>query len=234
MKMLRYSSALDFIGFSLLFAAPLNAQVVSGKAVAIDGDSLDIGGTRVRLFGIDAPEFDQTCKKDGSPWTCGQSAKEQLAALIDGQAIECQGQGVDQHARVLAVCWAGREELNQAMVEQGWAIAYRQFSDAYIAAELNAKMARLGIWSSSFKTPSEYRISKLEPAPRSPVAPRSTARLQPSIWKGGCLIKGNRNRRGQWIYHLPGMPYYDQTKAEEIFCTETEAQAAGYRRAIVK
>ena len=49
-----------------------------------------------------------------------------------------------------------------------------------------------------------------------------------------CNIKGNRNRKGQWIYHLPGMPYYDQTRAEEMFCTEAQAQAAGYRRAIVR
>ena len=46
----------------------------------------------------------------------------------------------------------------------------------------------------------------------------------------GCLIKGNRNRRGEWIYHLPGKPYYSETRAEEMFCSEAEAQAAGYRR----
>lgn len=227
-------SVLATVGLWFIPAAPVNAQAVSGKAVAIDGDSLDVGGTRVRLFGIDAPELDQTCKQDGSSWSCGQSSKEQLAALVTGQTIECQGQGVDQHARVLAVCWAGPDELNQTMVEQGWAVAYRQFSDTYVAAEIRAKAARVGIWSSSFTNPSEYRLSKLESAPRSPAAPRPMARLQPPTWKGGCMIKGNRNRRGQWIYHLPGMPYYDQTRAEEIFCTEAEAQAAGYRRAIVK
>ena len=48
------------------------------------------------------------------------------------------------------------------------------------------------------------------------------------------MIKGNQNRRGQWIYHLLGMPYYDQTRPEQLFCTEAEAQAAGYRRAIVR
>ena len=51
---------------------------------------------------------------------------------------------------------------------------------------------------------------------------------------GRCAIKGNRSRRGDWIYHLPGMPYYEATRAEEIFCTEAQAQAAGYRRAIVR
>lgn len=51
--------------------------------------------------------------------------------------------------------------------------------------------------------------------------------------RSACNIKGNRDRRGQWIYHVPAMPYYDQTRAEDIFCNEAEAQAAGYRRAIV-
>jgi hypothetical protein len=49
-----------------------------------------------------------------------------------------------------------------------------------------------------------------------------------------CSIMGNRNRKGQWIYYLPGMPYYAQTRAEEMFCTEAQAQSAGYRWAIVK
>lgn len=49
-----------------------------------------------------------------------------------------------------------------------------------------------------------------------------------------CRIKGNHSRRGDWIYHLPGMPYYDATRAEAYFCTEAQAQAAGYRRAIVR
>lgn len=47
------------------------------------------------------------------------------------------------------------------------------------------------------------------------------------------MIYGNRNRRGQWIYHLPGMPYYDETRAEVIFCAEAEAQAAVYRRRLL-
>lgn len=214
---------------------PVKAQVVSGPAVAADGDTLKIGSTSVRLFGIDAPELDQSCDKSGSAWACGVDAKEQLSSLVSGQAVDCQGQGVDQYGRLIAVCWVGRDELNEDMVANGWAIAYRQFSDAYVPAESRAKSARLGIWSSTFTQPSEYRLQKLEPVPG---APRSMAKpavkTQPPTWKGGCVIKGNRNRRGQWIYHVPGMPYYEQTRAEEVFCTEDQARAAGYRRAIVQ
>lgn len=214
---------------------PSKAQSITGEATAQDGDSLQIGTRKIRLFGIDAPEFDQTCQKDGETWPCGQAAKSQLADLVAGQRVECLGQGVDQHGRTLAVCSAGREQLNRVMVEEGWALAYRTFSDDYVTAEQLARAERRGIWSSTFEQPADYRQSKLPPPPPGAnlARTRPSTRAQPA-WSGGCVIKGNRSRRGEWIYHLPGMPYYEQTRAEEIFCTEAAAQAAGYRRAIVK
>ena len=211
------------------------AQSLSGEASAADGDSLVVGGKRVRLFGIDAPELAQTCGTNGTPWNCGEQARGNLAELIKGQTVHCEGQGVDQHARLIAVCSAGGLELNETMVAYGWALAYREFSDAYIPAETRAKANGLGIWSSQFQNPADYRLSLL-PAPPVPAARAASppSRRSATTSPAGCVIKGNRNRRGQWIYHLPGMPYYDQTRAEEMFCTEAEAQAAGYRRAIVR
>ena len=89
--------------------------------------------------------------------------------------------------------------------------------------------------------PSDYRQSGDAPVPvRSKSAQKRSAPrvVSRDDWSGrasgGCNIKGNRNRKGQWIYHVPGMPYYDATRAEEVFCTEAEARAAGYRRAIVR
>lgn len=212
---------------------PARAQVVQGTARAVDGDTLEVSGKRVRLYGIDAPESDQTCEKDGVRWACGQIATQQLSALVVGQVVACNGTGVDQYGRLLAVCTAGPEQLNEVMVEQGWAVAYRQYSDDYVVAELRAKDNRLGIWSSKFMLPSDYRHSKLPPAPAMP-AKRQRTNAQPPLWTGGCLIKGNRNRRGELIYHIPGMPYYEQTHAEEMFCTEAQALAVGYRRAKVQ
>lgn len=153
-------------------AGPALAQSAYGEAQALDGDSLVVAGKKVRLFGIDAPEFDQQCQKDGGSWPCGEVAKTQLAELVAGQRVECRGQGFDQHGRILAVCTAGGESLNQAMVEQSWAVAYRQFSDAYISAELGAKTNRLGIGirpspcrvifvNQSFRPNLEYRASRV-------------------------------------------------------------------------
>lgn len=78
--------------------------------------------------------------------------------------------------------------------------------------------------------PADFRHSS-EPRQREVTA--RTVATGPSRFSG-CVIRGNRNRRGQWIYHLPGMPYYEATRPEELFCSEAEAQAAGYRRAIVR
>lgn len=225
-----FSSAL----LGLAASSPSSAQTFEGAAQALDGDSLVVGAQQVRLFGIDAPELHQTCRKDGESWPCGQLAKDQLAALVAGQHVECRGQGNDGYGRILAICSIGYDEINRALVEQGWAVAYRQTSDAYVSAELQAKAQRLGIWGSEFVMPEEFRTAEAAQAAPNAAQPRSQQSRRRYRSADGCLIKGNRNRRGQWIYHLPGMPYYDRTLAEEYFCTEAEAQAAGYRRAIVR
>ena len=48
--------------------------------------------------------------------------------------------------------------------------------------------------------------------------------------KGNGIIKGNINKNGEKIYHMPGGAYYDSTIPEEWFKTEREAQAAGFRK----
>ncbi|QDM40638.1 hypothetical protein [Altererythrobacter sp. TH136] len=122
-----------------------------------------------------------------------------------------------------------------AMVAEGWATAFRRYSDRYLADEARAQAAKLGIWSSSFVRPEEYRTAVSTPAEArgSPQRYATPARANAAPSQG-CVIKGNHSRRGEWIYHLPGMPYYAQTRAEAMFCSEAEARAAGYRRAIVR
>jgi endonuclease YncB( thermonuclease family) len=208
-----------------------SAQTLVGQATAVDGDSLSVGGMSVRLFGIDAPEAKQACSRDGAEWACGEEAARQLGSLVAGQQVVCRGRGTDDYGRIIAVCQASGLELNRTMVQQGWAVAFRNYSSDFIAEEERAKAAKLGIWSSSFIMPVEWRASRA-PEPSAPaVQPRAVTRSEATR---GCVIKGNRNRKGQWIYHLPGMPYYEPTRAEEWFCSEADAQAAGYRRAIVR
>lgn len=220
-------------------SASASAQTLVGQATSVDGDSLSVGGLSVRLFGIDAPEATQTCTRDGSQWMCGEEAARQLGALIEGRQVVCRGKGTDAYGRTLAICEASGLELNKTMVSLGWALAFRSYSTDYIADEGIAKAARLGIWNSQFRLPQDYRQATAPapvPAPERTSSAQRFARGQAAVAGpiGRCAIKGNRNRKGQWIYHVPGMPYYDATRAEEFFCSEAQAQAAGYRRAIVR
>jgi endonuclease YncB( thermonuclease family) len=59
----------------LALPAPALATMVEGRARVVDGDTLEVGGRKVRLFGIDAPELDQTCDAEGQLWACGAEAR---------------------------------------------------------------------------------------------------------------------------------------------------------------
>jgi hypothetical protein len=179
----------------------------------------------VRLFGIDAPEWTQSCDKGGRSWACGEAAAEHLSTLVAGKKAFCEKVDIDEHGRTVARCQAGGVDLNRAMVVSGYATAYRHYSADYVPDEERAKAAKLGIWAGTFKAPSDYRHA--EQTLQRQGAPARASR------NGSCNIKGNRGQHG-WIYHVPGMPYYEQTRAEEMFCSEAEAQAAGYRRAKVR
>jgi endonuclease YncB( thermonuclease family) len=213
-----------------------DAQVIEGTAEVIDGDSLRVAGTEIRLFGVDAPELSQPCYDNGSEVACGAMAKDVLAGLIGSAVLTCQPRDTDTFGRIVATCRTSGVDIGGALVEAGWATAFRRYGDGYVAAEMRARAARTGIWQWDFQMPEDYRASQqVEPQTRTAQAsPRPAGRPRRYEGSGQCLIKGNHSRRGDWIYHLPGMPYYDATRAEAYFCTEAEAQAAGYRRAIVR
>lgn len=227
----------------------LPAQTVTGPAVARDGDSLEVGGRRVRLYGVDAPELNQQCQLNGKGWSCGYDARDTLRALVDGKIVSCQQVTIDQHQRVVGRCKAGDIDINRMMVLRGYAVAYRHYSSDYVEAENAAKAAKRGLWAGTFEAPDQYRIdtgvarhpwdaNRARPSSVSSrtAAPRAgrPAASAPARRGDGCVIKGNINRKGEWIYHMPGMPYYEDVRPERIFCNEAAAQKAGFRRAIVR
>jgi len=229
-----------FLALALFaLAGPSAAEApLMGIGQPIDGDSLMVGKQEVRLFGIDAPELTQTCTRDGKPWPCGSAAKDQLTKLVAGQQLNCVPVGSDKFGRTLARCTAGSTDVNRTMVAIGYALAFRRYSMDYISAEESAKTAKRGVWAGTFELPSDVRHSGddyvIEQPNRTqraagelPVVSSARSKPRPS---GNCRIKGNHSRKGERIYHLPGMPYYAQTVAEEVFCTEAQARAAGYRR----
>jgi endonuclease YncB( thermonuclease family) len=216
---------------SLGFLSPTQARetafippegVVSGPARVIDGDTLDVANTRIRLEGIDAPETGQTCQRaDGSDYSCGTNATRALIGLIAGHALDCYSRGLDKYGRMLAICFVGARDLNAEMVRQGHAWAFVKYSKHYIAQEAEAQAAEIGIWQGPAQPAWEYRAKRW--AVVEAAAPE------------GCAIKGNVSTAGN-IYHMPWSPWYQKVsmgadKGKRWFCSEAEALAAGWRPA---
>jgi endonuclease YncB( thermonuclease family) len=133
------------------------AVSLSGYARVIDGDTIVINGTHIRLAGIDSPERSQTCEgRDGNVYECGRDASSVMAELIRGQRVECVSEGPDRYGRTLATCRTERGELNAEMVRRGWAVPYMAHG-RYRVEMGEAKAASLGIWSGRFEMPAEWR-----------------------------------------------------------------------------
>lgn len=154
-------TAVVYIGsefLPIIGGGPSNEIV--GRASVIDGDTLEIQGTRIRFHGIDAPESSQSCSVNDQMFRCGQQAALALSDKIGNRTVACEPRDKDQYGRIVAVCRAGGEDLNKWMVAQGWALAYRKYSTAYVEQESNASAAKLGIWQGEFVDPWEWRRGK--------------------------------------------------------------------------
>ena len=213
-----------------IFVLPVSAHAdVSGPARVIDGDTIEVNGSRVRLHGIDAPESEQLCCAGGTAWQCGQHATRALTDRVDGRVVDCEERDLDRYGRIVALCRAGGSDLGAWLVAHGWALAYRRYSDAYVSDEASAEASRRGLWRGAFVEPWDWRAGeRLLPTC---LGESRTEDPAPS----DCRIKGNIARDGERIYHLPGGKYYGRTridpaKGERWFCAGAEARAAGWRR----
>jgi endonuclease YncB( thermonuclease family) len=121
--------------------------MLTGHARAYDGDSIFFGHVEVRLEAIDAPERDQAClNRQGRFFPCGIASRDALRAMMADKQISCTISGKDKYRRLLGTCYAGGRDLNAAMVEEGYAIAYHYFSERYARQERRAKALHTGIW----------------------------------------------------------------------------------------
>ena len=155
-------TAIVFIGMFLIVGVVLNywASASSGYIKIIDGDSLEIGSRRVRLQGIDAPEYVQYCfNASKKKYRCGLRSRDYLKNMIK-QAhyhVDCKVVGYDRYRRELSECFANNNNLNLEMVKSGWAVAYRADKEDYQTAEQEAKKAKKGLWKGKFMRPEYFR-----------------------------------------------------------------------------
>ncbi|MBD2372841.1 MULTISPECIES: thermonuclease family protein [Leptolyngbya] len=162
-------------GVLIALSAPVDAKQstkseIVGTASVIDGDTIEIHGQRIRLHGIDAPESSQLCSKlNGDRYRCGQNAALQLSDLINRSTVRCQGKAHDRYGRIVAVCALDKAapagtssrteqiDINEWLVRNGWAVAYRKYSSDYLSAEADAQRQKAGIWQGKFDLPWDWR-----------------------------------------------------------------------------
>jgi len=189
----------------------------------IDGDTVEIeGGEHVRYIGIDTPETVDPRK----PVQCfGIEASKKNEELVEGKVVRLEKDITekDKYGRLLRYVWMDDLFVNLELVKQGFATSYSyppdiKYQKEFQEAEKEAREAKRGLWGAC------------------PISPNPTAQMQEPTGSE-CDIKGNISTSGDKIYHLPGCGSYNKTqidvnRGERWFCTENEAQEAGWRKAL--
>ena len=220
------------------------AEIV-GPARVVDGDTIQISTSKIRLIGIDAPETDQVClNSKGERWACGIEARDKLMQKTNGKNWTCNTNERDRYRRMLATCLVDGQDINAWMVREGWALAYIQYSRVYEQEEMRAREAQSGLWAGAFIAPWDWRHRSTKTiilgAVSVPINAQSillSAVSAESAPDPNCVIKANISRSGECIYHTPGGLFYsrlkmDTSKGKRWFCTEAEAAAAGCRKSL--
>lgn len=129
-----------------------------GRAVVIDGDTIEVSSRRIRLAGIDAPEDEIRCGRHGKAWKCGDDSTAELRRLTEGQEVVCVASYCDPNQRFVAVCLIDKLDIAAEMVRRGWAIDWPKYSGGkYAALQAQAQQARRGLWAEGVELPSELK-----------------------------------------------------------------------------
>ena len=133
-------------------------EIFTGRAFIIDGDTLTINGTKIRLVGVDAPEISQKCKINKHVENCGEIVKLRLVQATDSKDIICYSHGRDLYGRVLGECYVEDININKWLLREGLAVYYynKDFK-GYKILETLAKQEKVGLWVYEFQNPKEYR-----------------------------------------------------------------------------
>jgi endonuclease YncB( thermonuclease family) len=227
---------------SLLVPAIAEAAEFTGAAKVREGDHVQIGTSRIRLAGIDAPSVDQLClNTKGERWTCGIAARDELSKHTDGKTWTCRAGPTDRRGRLVAHCEVEGEDIQKWLVRNGWALPYPRVSHEYDADEATAREAKAGMWQGAFIAPWDWRVRNKKTTILGAVKPPENARnillasaSGPVAPSPDCTIKGNVNSSGECIYHKPSSRWYAQIKMHidkgtRWFCSVEEAEAAGCR-----
>lgn len=241
------------VGESLLANEEIRKSPTYQVLRVADGDTIHINyngkDEKVRFIGLDTPET----KDPRKPIQCfGREATAKMTEFAENKNVrlefdKTQGER-DKYGRILAFVYSeDNKNLAYEMIRQGYGNEYTYNSNPYKyqnefkEAARKAREENKGLWAENTcagnaTKPADSTAPKLQPAPAYNPAPaprpRTAPAPQPQQSQGACVIKGNIGRNGK-IYHMPGQKYYNKTNPEAIFCSEAEAQSAGFRRSRV-
>jgi endonuclease YncB( thermonuclease family) len=161
--LIKKTAVIGIVFFAFVSFWPALKSDHSGPATVIDADTIEIAGEKHRLYGLDAVELAQSCRRrDGVQWPCGQAAAAALARFLEGRTVTCevwQKTKRDAYGRFISVCYAGGDEINAWVVKHGWAVADRDANRLYnyTSDEGMAKFLRRGLWVGEFDRPEDWR-----------------------------------------------------------------------------
>ncbi|CCE12096.1 putative Staphylococcus nuclease-like protein (SNase-like) [Bradyrhizobium sp. STM 3843] len=226
----------------VLFPSLAIAADLTGVPKIRQADLVQIGNTRIRLGGIDAPSVDQLCINNHSErWTCGVAARDELIKHVGDKSWTCHPRSIDRRGRQIARCEVDGEDIQKWLVANGWALAYARLSKDYEADEQAAREAKAGMWQGAFIAPWDWRVRNKKTTilgatkpPENASAVLLASASGPVAPSPDCTIKGNVNSAGECIYHTPTSRWYSQikmriAKGTRWFCSVEEAEAAGCR-----
>ena len=216
-----FTGILSAVSLGIFSQLPKQSTLI-GVARIINADMIKIGKIDVRLFGVDAPEPTQRCKRRArgrSNWGCGRAAVRKLSQLVDGNKVRCVRKNTDNLGRLIAQCFMDKWDIGAYMVRKGLAWVSPGDPANYEQFQRSAKLAGHGIWRAESDTPWDYREARWQ--------------LAKTRAPEGCPVKGNISGAGR-VYYLPWSNKYDRVriqpnKGERWFCNEREAIQAGWR-----
>ena len=233
------------VGESLLANEDIRKSPTYQVLRVTDGDTIHINyngkNEKVRLIGLDTPET----KDPRKPIQCfGREATAKMTEFAENKNVrlefdKTQGER-DKYGRLLAFVYSeDSKNLAYEMIRQGYGNEYTYNSNPYKyqnefkKAASKAREENKGLWAENTCAGNTAKPAGTPTTqPQATPAPTPTPASQPQQSQSACVIKGNEGRNGK-IYHMPGQKYYNKTNPEVMFCSEVEAQNAGFRRSKV-
>lgn len=210
-------------------------SVLDGDTIKIEYDGKE---TSVRFIGVNTPE---TIDPRSEVECFGQEASDYLKGLLTRKKVKIEADPSqsdrDKYDRLLRYVYLDGEDVGYKIISNGYGYEYT-YNTPYVKQEIykNAQDAadknRIGLWAENAcrvvdgNTDSDSDANTI------------TNTQNTDSNSADCNIKGNINYNGEKIYHIPGQKYYNSTKidteyGERWFCSEEEAQAAGWRKSKV-